>query len=120
MNRKSWLGISLGLNLVLAATLVLFLRHSESSRPKTVVQKESVTRADILETDPNKSRVNEAAGRKPEFPDWRAWIDQLRAAGVPNRVIARVVQADFDDRWQKRQEEYQRRFDQGDLDFDAF
>jgi hypothetical protein len=40
--------------------------------------------------------------------DRRRWIEQLRAAGVPNRILARVVQADFAEKWDKRVEECRR------------
>jgi hypothetical protein len=38
----------------------------------------------------------------------RKWIEQLRAAGVPNGILARVVQEDFAQRWDKRVEECHR------------
>ncbi len=38
--------------------------------------------------------------------DRRRWlVDQLRAAGVPNNVLARVVLSDLEEDWQKRLEE---------------
>jgi hypothetical protein len=44
----------------------------------------------------------------------------LRAAGVPNKVIARVVLGDLEERWQKRLDECQEKFDSGEVDADAF
>src|SRR3974390_897976 len=46
--------------------------------------------------------------------DWRQWIDQLRAEGVPTSVLARLAQAGFEDRWQKRQAQAQAAFMKGD------
>ncbi len=35
------------------------------------------------------------------------WIDQLRAASVPDRILARAVLADLEEQWDRRVEEYQ-------------
>jgi len=52
-------------------------------------------------------------------PDWHSWLIQLRAAGVPNKVLAGLVMADFEDRWDQQQRELQRKFDNGDVDPDV-
>src|SRR6185295_4749221 len=49
---------------------------------------------------------------------WRQWVDQLRAAGVPNRLLAKLVLADFEERWQKREDEFQRKYARGEADLD--
>ncbi len=46
--------------------------------------------------------------------DRRQWVDQLRAAGVPNKILAQVVLADFEGEWDKRLEEC--RGDAGKID----
>lgn len=43
-------------------------------------------------------------------------IPQLRAANVPESLLARAEVADFDERWDKRRDEMQARFDNGDID----
>jgi hypothetical protein len=49
----------------------------------------------------------------------RNWIDVLRAQGIPERVIIRLVLSDFDDRWQLRQDEAQQAYNRGDVDSDG-
>ena len=50
---------------------------------------------------------------------WPQWIESLRAAGVPADVLAGLVRADFDRRWQARETEMQRKYLQGQADADA-
>jgi hypothetical protein len=52
--------------------------------------------------------------------DRRQWVAQLRAAGVPNKVLARVVLADGEERRQKRLDECQEKFARGEVDADEF
>jgi hypothetical protein len=102
---------SLVLNLALAVTVVaLVLRRSERAP----------TPPAPLEKMMNETRtMNEmgVAGHEPKLPqytavasalDRRRWIEQLRAAGVPNRILARVAQAEFAEQWDKRVEECRR------------
>lgn len=48
--------------------------------------------------------------------DWQAWIDQLRAQGVPTPVLARLLQAGFEERWKKKQAEVQAAFMRNEID----
>jgi hypothetical protein len=50
--------------------------------------------------------------------DWRQWIEQLRAAGVPTPVLVKLVQAGFDDRWMRRQAQADLSYRNGELDAD--
>lgn len=50
---------------------------------------------------------------------WQSWIEPLRAAKVPTDVLAGLVRADFDRRWQPRQAEMQQKYLGGTVDADA-
>jgi hypothetical protein len=43
-------------------------------------------------------------------------IDQMREAKVPEPLLARMVSADFEERWSQRQREMQEKFNRGDID----
>ncbi len=51
--------------------------------------------------------------------DLNSWIETLRDAGVPNKIIANVVIADFENRWETKERELQQKFDAGEVDADA-
>ena len=52
-------------------------------------------------------------------PGSRDWVNTLRDAGVPVRVLARVVREVFDDQWQKRQSRAQAAYMRGLVDADG-
>ena len=103
---------SLLLNAVLA-TVVLFLiprPHKTATLPVSASAKDTLAEATpqlrhfIPSSDPVGSR---------------AWVSTLRDAGVPVRVLARVVREVFDDQWQKRQSQAQAAYMRGDADADS-
>jgi hypothetical protein len=51
--------------------------------------------------------------------DVNSWLDSLRNAGVPNRILASVVIADLENRWEAKERDLQQKFDTGDVDADA-
>ena len=103
MSRDFRHSASLLLNVILVVTLVvLVLRPSERSPAPSVREAspgETMKQTPAF-TNPTKvpqySDITSASDR-------RRWIiDQLRAAGVPNNVLARVVLSDLDETWDKR------------------
>jgi len=108
---------SLVLNVILAGTVVALVMHKSASPtpPAADPGHPEPTTRDILPVTGEPNSAKQATGS-----DWRQWVDQLRAAGVPNTVIARVVLADLEDRWQKRLNECQEKFSRGEVDADAF
>jgi hypothetical protein len=52
-------------------------------------------------------------------PGWQQSLQQLRDAGVPNNVLAGLVVADFELRWQKQLREFEQRYQAGVADDDA-
>ncbi|MGA3284092.1 MAG: hypothetical protein ABSD57_06510 [Verrucomicrobiota bacterium] len=119
MNGRGLNKALLVLNMVLAgAVIILALRRPTVQHLPPAVPNAS-------KASSNKTPLV-IAGHEPQSytnlattADWRQWIDQLRAAGVPNGVLARLVQSDFDDRWQKRQDEVQEEYNRGEVDVDA-
>ncbi len=91
---------SLVLNVVLAVTAaVLALTGSRPARaPKT----SAVTIADETPV-PIRQAHSPQYPNTASAPDQRRWlVDQLRAMGVPNKVLARIVWADLDWKWNQR------------------
>jgi hypothetical protein len=111
MSRESRHQASLVLNVILAATVVvLVVRKSERTptpsagevNPGNEVGPGKITNdTPVFIRQPKLPRYTDVASAS----DRARWIDQLRAAGVPNRILARVVQADFDEQWDRRVEE---------------
>ncbi|HLX69977.1 MAG TPA: hypothetical protein VKV04_10160 [Verrucomicrobiae bacterium] len=107
MNRELRYSASLALNLVLAAGIVLLFLNKSKRMPvlsAADVNPKIKTASETpgMATQPKSSRYTDIASASNR----RQWlIDQLRAAGVPNSVLARVVQSDLDEQWQKRFEE---------------
>lgn len=119
MNRENWLKFSLLFNLVLASVIgILLLRTPRPPSLSAVsgVASDSKTRADRVFT----GQPNPAPGFKARGGGWRDWIGDLRAAGVPDNVIAGLVVSQFEENWQKRVDDLQKEIDNGDADPDAF
>ena len=109
MNRENWLKFSLLLNLVLAIVVGILV-----SRPAKPLPSSPAT--DSLNHSASSPAVQAAGSSSRNEPvpvptvatsygDWRDWVGALRAAGVPNQILAQTVLADLDQRWQKRFEE---------------
>jgi hypothetical protein len=117
MNRNTFLKVSLALNVVLfAAVIVTALRPPEIRNLSAPAPEQPVA-----EPAPNESahfKVASAQAQKPPSGDWRDWIELVRTA-APNHVLAAMVQADFDARWQKGHEELYRRYVNGEVEIDA-
>jgi hypothetical protein len=88
---------SLILNVVLAVTAVVLVLHRSEPAPAACVKMTNETT--VFTSRPKLPQYLEIASAS----DQRRWlIDQLRAMGVPNKVLARIVLKDFDRRWNKR------------------
>jgi hypothetical protein len=106
MNREFRLRASLMLNLVLVVTIVVLVRHKSKQAPAPPVH--AIVSGTITKETPvvvdqlKRAQYTDIASES----DRRHWLaDQLRAAGVPNNVIARVVLAELDEAWQTRFDE---------------
>ena len=102
--------------IILVVTIVALALHkpNRASTPSTVG---SGLEKKITEVSPGKNtKETPAAAEQPKLlpqyseikseSDRRRWIvDQLRALGAPNEVLARVARADFEVQWDSRFEE---------------
>jgi hypothetical protein len=99
MSRQFLRRASIVLNVVLVVAAVVLTLHKSELMPTAPV-------ATPIETPVAKPVVTRQAPRFPEnasASDQRRWlIDQLRAMGVPNKTLARVVEADLDKFWTQR------------------
>jgi hypothetical protein len=98
MNRTFLRRASFVLNVVLAVAAIVLARHRPELAPVASVK--TVGEAPVAPPI-----FNMQAPHYPETAaaaDKRRWlVDQLRAMGVPNKILARVVWADLDKGWTK-------------------
>jgi hypothetical protein len=106
MSREFRHQASLVLNVVLAVTVVVLVLSKSERAPAPFVREVGPGRM------PHATPVFTHQPKLPQYTDIastsdrRRWlVDQLRAAGVPNDVLARVVLSDLDEGWDKRFEE---------------
>jgi hypothetical protein len=88
---------SIILNVVLAGTVIALAMYKSVSPLSP-----SASRDNLKTTTNGMPPVASGPKRLPtpgaENGDWRNWIDALRAAGVPNKVIAGLALSDFENR----------------------
>jgi hypothetical protein len=99
--------ISLALNVILTVTAVLMFPHKSEHATTTSARMVGSESAASRETTKNDMP---AFTREPELPRYvdiqsasdrrRLIVDQLRAMGVPNSMLAQFVQADRDTHWE--------------------
>ncbi|HXF09928.1 MAG TPA: hypothetical protein VN625_04025 [Desulfuromonadaceae bacterium] len=109
MKRQSLLAWSMSMNVALAAVLAVMVVHRVgygiSPNPAVVP---ATLASPVSASMPSARPV-------PSAPDgWRSWLGSLR--GVPDNVVAGLVAADFEIRWQKQRRDLQRRYARGDVD----
>jgi hypothetical protein len=122
MNRETWYKASFGLNAFLAAVVVLLAVRQHVPEPPTGAAVAEANLTPPTEPNPVASRRDAplmSAARPTATSNWEAWIEQLRAAGAPDKVLARVVLASFDERWERRFDEVQQKFNRGEVDYEA-
>jgi hypothetical protein len=108
MSREFRHQTSLGLNFVLAVTIVVMAIHKSERSPassardvspgKMTAETPTTDQAQVLASQPKLPQYTDIASAS----DRRLWVDQLRAAGVPNKILAQVVLADLDEDWDRR------------------
>lgn len=107
MSREIRHQASLVLNVVLVVAVLALVPHKSAERraapsvpevgPKTMTHETPVV--------VNQPKLPQYADMASESDRLRWLIHQLREAGVPNNVLARVAQSDLDESWQKRFED---------------
>jgi len=116
MKRKLWLGLSLALNVCLG--ILLLLNHRSGQAPATVMAATNQPVAVAAVESPKKPAPQVTFPLHAKGTGWQQWVQALRDAGVPEKLIRDTIMADFEDRWQKQQDELQKRFERGELDDD--
>jgi hypothetical protein len=111
MKRSPALLTSLALNLMLAGAVAwLAIAAPRPSNSVSSAATPAKTAASALTSTPIQPH--------PTSSDPREWLPQLREAGVPNAVIARLVAANFARQWEKRRNEMMERWERGELEDD--
>src|SRR5262245_20974065 len=123
MNRVTWQKLSVGLNLVLISAVILLVARRAGGPDHSVPITEhpaAISNAPApIASPPNPRAISPVTNKIAAGSDCKHWIESLRAAGIPNRVLVKVVLADFEDRWQKREDELQQKYNRGEVDADA-
>jgi len=94
---------SLVLNVVLAVTVVVLVLHKSERAPLSSAREVSpgkmTNETPVFTNQPKLPQYTNIASAS----DRRRWlVDQLRAMGVPNNELARVVLSDLEEGWDKR------------------
>jgi hypothetical protein len=109
---KPWFALSLILNVTLVAFLAPNLRPTRLNHAATI----SVGgRANDIVSHPYSTAVAASSVDAARGSDWHAWLGQLRASGVPNKILAGLVVSDFESHWEEQQRELQRRYENGEV-----
>ena len=113
MKLKFWLGLSILLNVIALGALLFFRTRSlQDSSPTTTLMP-----AAAPQFDSNSARPKQVA--KAGASSTTDWVQALRAARVPEKLIADVAAAEFQEDWDRRSWANQRRFERGEMDQDA-
>lgn len=100
MNSQFSYRVSLGLNVIFVVVAVGLALHRPGvvSAPDTQESAAPANESRHSIVIPQSPRFSEEATRS----DQRRWlVDELRAMGVPNKILARIVQQDIDANWNK-------------------
>jgi hypothetical protein len=103
MSREFRLKASLALNLILVLTVMALVRHKSERAPAPLARE--VNQGIIIDKTPlvrTETKLPQYANLASATERRRWLVDELRAAGVPNNVIARMVMSELDETWEKR------------------
>ena len=112
---KTSLAMSLMLNVILLGAF--FFAAERQSAPNHLLPPELLSSlrqrpiTSVPEQIPNSAKASPSSGLTG--PAWQQSLQQLRGAGVPNNVLAGLVVADFEIRWQKQLQEFEQRYQAG-------
>jgi hypothetical protein len=118
-------GISFAMSLTLNVILIgvfLFAPEQQSAPRGDLFPREpvsSVRQPHMTSETGHIQKSSEASpARSSGGPAWKESLQQLRDAGVPRDVLAGLVIADFEIRWQKQLREIEQRYQAGTVDDD--
>jgi len=112
--KSTALRISVALNLVLAASVFCLFRRTPAQK---IPHAPPVSAPTAIVAGPAAIALPRPVGPSGS-PSWQPWLQQLRAAGVPEDVIASLVASDFQNRWEKKMSDVWRRYEAGELNDD--
>lgn len=120
MKHKLPLVVSLTLNVILVGAFFFAPEHESATRDLPPAAPPSSLRQPRVISESEQSLVSAKASPQPTStaPAWQQSLPQLRDAGVPNDVLAGLVIADFEIRWQKQLQEFEQRYQAGAVDDD--
>jgi len=113
MNSRRWLILSVLLNAALLGVLAT-KRHLQPAPPIQKPERPPQTAA------PAVAPVTIKAGPSMATTLPTDWVSRLRAAGVPEKLVASIAAADYENRWQKKLESMKKRFAAGEIGEDEF
>jgi hypothetical protein len=117
LNVRRWLFLSVALNVMLAAGLLWIAGRPEKPDPgRGAVGNGPTDPATRVSAETALAGGLDGGASGKSAADWPRWVDSLHKLGIPNRAIASMVLADFERRWEQRQNELQRRYDTGEID----
>jgi hypothetical protein len=90
----------LALNIVLVAAAIALILHKSEPAPAPAIEIGPDVTAKPTPTQASELPHYSEAASPPEKRRWL--VDQLRAMGVPNNILARIVLADLDKQWTSR------------------
>ena len=106
MTRQIRFQASLALNLFLLATVLGMVLHKSQNAPAPITRE--VTPGITTQETPvviDIPKLAQYPGNASAADRQRWLVGQLRAAGVPNNIVAQVIHAELDETWQRRFEE---------------
>lgn len=109
---KVSLAVSLTLNAILLGAF--FFTPQRQPAPRDAPAYEPLPQS--IRSEPVSANV--IPSRNSTGPTWQQSFQQLRDAGVPNEMLAGLVIADFEIRWQKQLREFEQRYQTGAVDDD--
>lgn len=120
MKHKLWLAMSLTLNVVLVGVFLFAPERESATRDLPPAAPPSSLRQPRVISEPEQIPTSAKAtpSRTVTAPVWQQSLPQLRDAGVPHDVLAGLVIADFEIRWQKQLREFEHRYQAGAVDDD--
>jgi hypothetical protein len=116
MQHSKWFPASLILNGFLIMALAAALNAGKKSAKPSPAKPPSSPVKFTAVVPLKKTSPEMSANALTPAAKMKGWIDQLRAAGAPDKLLAELIVADSEDRWQSREHELQKKYEKGDLD----
>lgn len=110
MTRDFRFGVSIALNIVLVAVVLVLIRHrayrGDAAASPIADQSNAITHGTAVHVNQSGTGTSHRYAEISSATDRRRFVvDQLRAAGVPNAILARFALADIEEYWQRHAEE---------------